>query len=135
MKFDLKTQQTEAINYFNKLLENECRCEIKEVKKKRSVSQNAYLHVCISLFAVSTGYTLEEAKTLLKRNCPFMVYEKNNVKFLKNTSTMNSKELTDFIEYIRNFSARQNIFIPSSEDYLLHQFEIDKEIESQKTYT
>ena len=103
-------------------------------KPKRSASQNAYLHVCISIYAIELGYTLDEAKTLLKRLCPFMVYEKNGFKFIKKTSGMDSKELTDFIDWIRNHAAQQNINIPTSEEYNLNRHGIDVEIAKQKRY-
>ena len=103
-------------------------------KPKRSASQNAYLHVCISIYAIELGYTLEEAKTLLKRMCHFMVYEKNGYKFIKKTSGMSSNELTDFIEWIRNHSAQQGIDIPTSEEYNSNRHNIDMEIAKQKQY-
>lgn len=116
------------------LIGNNKRVEVKEVRQKRSLSHNAYLHVCVSLFAIEFGYTLDEAKTLLKRNCEFMRYSKNEMQFLKKTSLMDSKELTEFIEWIRNYSGLQGLYIPTSEEYLTNRFEIDKNISNHKTY-
>ena len=56
-----------AETYFKKLLEAKKKIELKEIKAKRSIKHNAYLHVCITLFAIEFGYTIEESKTLLKR--------------------------------------------------------------------
>ena len=52
------------------LLSKKCIIELKEKKKPRTLSQNAYLHVCITLFAIAFGYDLENAKYLLKSMCP-----------------------------------------------------------------
>lgn len=41
--------------------------DIKEVKPKRSLNQNAFLHLLISAFGAHFGWSLEEAKSLYKR--------------------------------------------------------------------
>lgn len=116
------------------LIDKGAKIELKEIKGKRTIRQNSYLHVCISLFAIEFGYTLDEAKTLLKRQCEFMKYSKNGQLFLKRTREMDTKELTEFIEWIRNYSSQQGLYLPTSEEYLLYRFEIDKEIEQNKNY-
>ena len=109
--------KNKAETYFNKLLDTQKKIELKEIKAKRSIKHNAYLHVCITLFAIEFGYTIEEAKTLLKRDCEFMRYEKNGIVFLKATRKMLSDELSKFIEWIRNYSSKQGCYIPTSEEY------------------
>ena len=136
MLFDLNelTDAVKAAVHFNKLIEKKCVIELSEKKPKRSLNQNSYLHVCITLFAIEFGYTLAEAKTLLKRNCSFMVYEKNGVKFLRQTSKQDSRELTEFIEFIRNYASVQGLYIPTSEEYILNQISIDKSIYNNKHF-
>lgn len=116
------------------LVGNKKKVDLKAIRNARSMSQNSYLHVCISLFAIEFGYTLEESKTFLKRECSFMIYEKNNSLFLKKTSKMNSKELTEFIEWLRNYASENGLYIPSSEEYIENRFNIDQEIDKFKTY-
>lgn len=128
--FELKKAET----YFNKLKEGRAKIELTKKKEKRTVRQNAYLHVCISLFAIEYGYTLEEAKTLLKRECNFMTYEKNGSKFLKRTRDLDTEKLTHFIEWIRTYSSKNGYYIPTSEEYITNSFEIDRMIEAQKNY-
>jgi hypothetical protein len=108
--------------------------ELTEIREKRTLTQNSYLHVCISIFAIEFGYTLDEAKTLLKRNCSFMVYEKNGDKFLKRTRGMDSKELTDFIDWIRDYSGMQGCYIPTPDEYRQNKRQIDDHISSHKRY-
>lgn len=136
MKLDLSNEfeSKKAKTYFNTLLKNNKKIELKEIKLNRTIKHNAYLHVCITLFAIEFGYTLDEAKTLLKRECKFMMYEKNSKLFLKKTSKMKSDELSKFIEFIRNYSSKQGCYIPTSEEYKENRFTIDKHIESNKTY-
>jgi hypothetical protein len=108
--------------------------ELSEKKKKRTIKQNSYMHVLFSLLAIELGYTLEETKTVLKRECPFMVYDKEGMKFLKRTRDLNTKELTDFIEWVRNYAGKIGIYLPSSEEYLIDQTSINKEISQNKQY-
>ena len=120
--------------YFNKLCEGKTPFELRKPRKKKSIQNNAYLHVCITLYAIEYGYTLEEAKTLLKRNCSFMVYEKNGDLFLKRVRDLDNKECADFTTWIRNQASKQGLYLPTPEEYILHQFEIDKQISSNKEY-
>jgi hypothetical protein len=90
--------------------------------------------VLITLFAIETGYTLDEAKTLLKRECEFMRYKKNKQVFLKRTRDLEVSELADFITWIRSYAGMNGIFLPSSEDYLRNWEQLEKEIENHKQY-
>jgi len=121
-KFKLKVES---------FIESEYIVDLKIKRLKRSLRHNAYLHVCITLFAIEFGYSLNEAKTLLKREGN-LIYHKNGKSFLKQTRSMDSKELTDFIEWIRNYSGKNGIYIPTSKEYLQHQIEIDKTINQYK---
>ena len=121
-------------DYANLLISKEYKVSLQKIIPKRTIQQNKYLHVCITLFAIEFGYTLEESKTLLKRLCDFMKYEKNGNKFLKKTSLLDSGELTKFIEWIRNYAGMNGLYIPTSEEYISNRFEIDREIEKSKQY-
>ena len=116
------------------LLSKKCIIELKEKKKERTVSQNAYLHVCITLFAIESGDNLEDAKQLLKRSCHFMhTFDGDKIK-TKLTRDLNTQELTDFIEWIRTFSAMQGNYIPTPDEYIQNKFAIDSEINKFKEY-
>jgi HD superfamily phosphodiesterase len=116
------------------LLSKKCIIELKEKKKTRTVSQNAYLHVCITLFAIESGNHIEDAKQLLKRACHFMhTFDGEKIK-TKLTRDLNTQELTDFIEWIRTFSAMQGNYIPTADEYRENKFAIDSEIEKNKNY-
>lgn len=119
---------------FEYLCENEKIIELMACRKSRSISQNSYLHVVISLYSIEFGYTLNEAKTDLKRVCGFMTYEKNGNRYLKETSKMNSVDLTYFIDFIRNYASQNGLYIPTSDEYLENRYSIDNEINKFKEY-
>ena len=109
--------------------------ELKEKRKKRTISQNAYMHVLFSIYGMETGYTSDEAKTVLKRACTkLMIYEKNGDKFLKGTSELSKDECQVFIDWIRNFASAQGIHLPSSDEYLENQHEIQIELDRNCGY-
>ena len=105
-----------------------------ERKKPRTVRANAYMHVCITLWAIEYGYTIEEAKTHLKRNCPGMTYEKGGEMFLKRTRDMDTAELAKFIDWIRNYAGAQGLYIPDADEYKAMKWEIDNEIQRHSEY-
>ena len=136
MKFDLNIslERNKYDTYSDKLKLSNSKVELKKLGNKRSISINSYLHVCISIYAIEFGYTLAEAKTMLKRECEFMVYEKNGLKFLVETSKQNNDECSKFVEWIRNYSSKQGLYIPDAEEYKENKFSIDREIDKHKTY-
>lgn len=135
MKLDLSTDfdLNKFRMYAKKLIEKGSKVELKEIKPRRTLSQNSYAHVVFSLFAIETGYTLQEIKTLMKRDFG-CVYEKSGQKFLKSTSDMDTAELSGLIEFTRDKAAKQMIYIPSADEYKAQSFEIDKLIEQHKNY-
>jgi type IV secretory pathway VirJ component len=136
MKLNLSNpfDKNKAIVYFNKLIEKKAKIELSEINQARSLSANAYMHVCIALMSIEWGNTLDEQKTDLKRACNFMHYEKNGKRYLKRTRDLDSRECVEFIEFIRNYAAIQGLYIPTSEEYLYNKFDIDREIERNKQY-
>jgi len=129
-----QTDVNKAETYLRKLIEGKYKVELKKIVPKRSNKLNSYLHICITLYAIEFGYTLYEAKTFLKRQCDFMVYEKDGIKYLKQTSKLNNEECSRFVEFIRNFSAQNGCYIPDASEYLENKFNIDKEISNFKQY-
>ena len=123
-----------ADNYYMKLKEGNKKIELRNVPDNRSLKINSYLHVVITLYAIHFGYTLNEAKVLLKRNCHFMVYEKDGDKFLKETSKMDNLECSNFVDWIRNYGGVNGCYIISAEEYKQNKFAIDKEINNYKQF-
>ena len=136
MKYDLSIQHD--ISKFkakvDKLIADKKKVELKAIRQVRTVQQNKYLHVLFTLYGIEVGLTIEESKTLVKRTCPFMVYEKNNIKFLKRTSQLNTEEMTKFIEWFRTWSSQQGIYLPNAEEYIMQKLFIDNEIERHQEF-
>jgi hypothetical protein len=63
------------------------------------------------------------------------MYEwKDDFKVVKQTRKMDTKQLTEFIEWIRTFAGMQGCYIPTPQEYIENRFEIDKSIEQHKEY-
>lgn len=124
-----------AMTWLKNAIEKGKVVDMTEKRKKRTLSQNSYMHVIFDLFALEFGYTKKEAKDLLKRKCiELMRYEKNGEEFFRGTSDLSKDEGQVFIDWVLTFAAMQGCYIPSSEEYLQNQFEIDKEISRNKIY-
>lgn len=109
--------------------------ELTEKKPVRTLSQNSYLHVCITLFAIEYGTSLFGAKVFLKEQCGFMVILKNGKKDYRSTTDLDTLEMNKFIEWIRNYSAIElGCYIPTPDEYIQNRFEIDREIDKFKEY-
>lgn len=62
-----------------------------------------------------------------------MIYEKEKTKFLRSTADLDSKEMTEFIDWIRTFSSEQfGAYIPTPDEFLQNEFEIKKQLEHVK---
>jgi hypothetical protein len=136
MKYNLSnnTDKIAAQVKLNHLKNRGVEIELKEIKPLRSLQANKYLHVCLCLYGIEFGYTLEEVKTDMKRMCNFMTYKKNGKKYLRHTSQMQSDELTKFIEWIRNYSAQNGFYILSADEYKLNRTSIDNDIEKHREW-
>lgn len=134
MIYDLSKEESKARFYFDKLVEKKSIIELKERKEKRTLNQNSYLHVLFSLFGIETGYTLNESKQIIKGNCQFMIYEKSGKAFLKSTADLDTKEMTDFITWFRNYAGMNGIYLPTPEEYQKGHLDYEKVIEQNKRY-
>lgn len=136
MKYNLSNtlDKKQAETKFKWLCEKGKEIELTEKRKVRTIQQNKYLHVLFCIWGLEYGYTLDESKTTIKRNCPFGCYEKKGEKFLIKTSKMDTKELTVFIDWFRNWSANNGFYLLSSEEYLIEKTRIDREIEKSKQH-
>jgi hypothetical protein len=133
MRYNLKgeVQRDKAKAYLEKLSAKGAQCEIVEKRKPRTQSQNGYYYALIALFAVETGYTKEEAHTLVKRKMG-LVYEKNGQKFLKSTAKLDTKEMAAFTEKFRNWSASNGIYLPGPDEYWHNENDYQEIIEKNE---
>lgn len=132
-----------AIEKFKFLIGKGKIIELKEKRKIRSISQNNYLHLILSWFALEMGETLEYTKKeTFKRevNSDIFLYDFINRKTgeirkeLKSTSIIDTKEMTTAIDRFRNFASKNfGIYLPDPED-LINLREMERQIDNQKQY-
>lgn len=136
MKYDLSNNydKEKFIEKYNTVKNSNHKIELRIIREKRSIKQNAYLHILITLFAIEFGFTIEEAKILLKRYCHFMDYIKKGQNFLKRTRDLDITEIAEFIGWIRNYSSIRGCYLPTAEEYLINQFKINQEIDKNKEF-
>ena len=100
--------------------------EIKKRHRPRSLAQNNYLHMCLSLFASEFGFTLEEVKyDIFKKKCNpeiFVSKRKNRrgqeISYIRSSSDLDTAEMTQAIERFRNFSAMEaSLYIPAPDEH------------------
>lgn len=109
--------------------------EIKKVREQRTIQQNKYVHVLFQMFGSELGYTLEEAKIVVKRQFNDMfVYRKNGNPFMLSTADLSKDQMTEFIERFRNWSAQNGYYLPSADEYTQNWTHYNNEIEKAKGY-
>lgn len=108
---------------FKWLLDNKKTIELKEKKKRRSISQNRYLHLILSWFGVEFGYTLEEVKQeIFKKHVNAEIFyqgEKNGIVKIeewRSTASLDTGEMTTAIDRFRDFSAKNGCYLPEPKD-------------------
>ena len=131
---NIPEQKEKAIERFQWLLSNGKRIELKEKKAKRSISQNAYLHLVMSWFGLEFGYTLEEVKQEIFKKAvnPEIFYEGEKDGIVKierwrSTADLNTGEMTTAIDRFRDFSAKHGCYLPEPKD-LSYLEEIENEL-------
>ena len=145
MKYDLsKPLDRDRINERVKsLIEIEAFVELRKINEKRTLSQNSYLHLLFSWFAIEYGERVDFVKQyIFKRvvNKEIFLSEHINHKTgliredWKSTKDLDTAEMTLSIQRFRDYSSKQaNIYLPEpNETEYLKQIEI--EIERNKQY-
>jgi hypothetical protein len=120
MKYDLgiKSEKSAAFRYFVRLANGKKTVEIKRYVKGRSLNQNSYLHFLLGAFGEHFGYTLEESKTIYKRevNQGIYAYKKEGVWFLRSSADLNVEEMTRSIERFRQYSKDAGYPLPAADN-------------------
>lgn len=130
-----------AIVKFKHLIETKKVFELKEKFKRRSISQNSYLHLLFGWFALETGYTTEEVKQEIFKKIvnPNMFYEGEfgdliKIERWRSTSSLNTQEMTLCIDRFRDYSSKEaGIYLPEPKELSLLQ-EIEIQVKNNKQY-
>lgn len=130
MKYDLNddNQRGKFFAYLSKLEKSKCVVELKKINPTRSNLQNRYLHAIIGIFANDEGFTIKQAKTVLKDALKWTEIKKGKKVYLE-TSEMDTKELSDKSEEMRVFLNEHGYNVPTPEMFRLMQYEIENQVE------
>lgn len=126
----------------NDLYKKKAIVELTEKKRKRTLSQNSYLHYLLGYYAMETGNTIEYVKReYFKRLCnPSLFLTPRQDKYLgevndyRSSAVLSTAEMTQAIERFRNWSASEcGIYLPSPDEEAFLQ-SIELELERHKDY-
>lgn len=144
MYFDL-TKEVNVKRFLTRvqwLIEKQKQVDVTEKREKRTLSQNSYLYLLLTWFAIETGNTVEFVKQeYFKKLCnsDIFTFEKED-KFLKtvqvvrSSSDIDTKQMTIAIDRFRNWSAVEaGIYLPepNNEQFLEH---IQQEMQRQRQW-
>lgn len=108
--------------------------ELKAKRERRSISQNSYLHLLFSWFALETGYTTDEVKQDIFKKIvnPNTFYEGEFGKLIKierwrSTASLSTEEMTLCINRFRDYASKEaGIYLPEPTDLvMIRQLEIE----------
>ena len=128
MKYDLKKEfkRRSAIAYFKKLLDKNELIELRKIKGKRSLDQNALYWLYLTCLEVETGHDRNDSHFHFA--CEFLGYKKITI-FGKeqikpeSTTKQDTKQFTIYLKKIVNFALLDlNIVMPNPEDKRLQDF-------------
>lgn len=121
----------------DKLVKSGATVELTEKKPNRTLPQNNYLHLILTYFAITCGYTLEETKKdyfKILCNKDLFVVEKDHEMIgkyisLRSSADLTTEEMTLAINRFKNYSAENGLPLPNSEDwhFLNHIRNLEKE--------
>lgn len=121
----------------DKLVKSGATVELTEKKPNRTLPQNNYLHLILTYFAITCGYTLEETKKdyfkILCNKDLFVVEKDHEIigKYisLRSSADLTTEEMTLAINRFKNYSAENGLPLPNSEDwhFLNHIRNLEKE--------
>lgn len=112
--------------YVNRLFKERALVEVKKKNPRRTLAQNAYLHLLLGYFGSEYGCSLEEAKLdYYKRTCNRDLFERTTVNrkgkevtFLRSSAELTTSEMRLSIDRFRNWSSSvAGIYLPSADEH------------------
>jgi len=133
-----------AIEKIKHFIANKKVFELKEKRKRRSISQNSYLHLILSGFALETGYTADEVKQEIFKKIvnPNTFYDgefEGKISGLKierwrSTASLDTAEMTLCIDRFRDYASKEaGIYLPEPKDLILLQ-DLEIQVNNQNQY-
>ncbi|WP_426473402.1 hypothetical protein [Chryseobacterium balustinum] len=144
MIFDLSNPQMrkKAIRRIQHLLDKNAKIEVLEKKKNRTYSQNNYLHLILSHYALEYGDTLAEIKLEhFKKKVNPDIFKTTHINYVtgeeredwRSSANLSTEEFSLATERFRNYSAQTlGLYLPEPKD-LIHLEEIKNKIEQHES--
>ena len=143
MRYDLSDnfQAAQAKAKFGTFLQNGSVIELTE-KRSRTLSQNAYLHVCLGCVALELGESMDYVKRQyfkLLCNGDLFIRQRHDkilqreVKVLRSSADLTKEEMSIALDRFLSWSAEQGIYLPSPDEKEVI-FAMQNEIERNKRY-
>lgn len=127
-------------DYVRRLYNRRGVIEVRDVRPRRTVPQNSYLHLLLGYFGTLYGCSLEEAKVdFYKRTCNRDIFQRTKVNkfgktvtYLRSSADLSVSEMTLSITRFRNWAASEaEIYLPDANTgamiYMQQAVERDKE--------
>lgn len=119
------SERSKIEDRLTKLIKSGSTVELIEKKPNRTLPQNNYLHLILTYFAITCGYTLEETKKdyfkILCNKDLFVVEKDHEIigKYisLRSSADLTTEEMTLAINRFKNYSADNGLPLPNSEDW------------------
>jgi len=131
--------RTKGIDYFKKLIDGKEPFDLVKPQRKRTIQQNSYFHVACKYIASLSGETTQDIKDkrVKAKWCRDVFYipldEEHN--YCRSSATLTKEEMSLVIERMIIFAAQDlEIRVPTSEEYIIHQDEINGEINRNKQF-
>lgn len=129
-EFSKTYDQQKALEYLNKLIKAESKCEVKKINPRRSLSANRYIHVIIAIWAKEYGYFMDEAKQTIKHALNYYKVNDRGALIYDKTSEMSSADLSVFTDKFRDWSAINGLYLCTPDEYYLEQIYFDNLIDN-----
>ena len=130
----------EAQKFLAQLTVDGKRVSIKEVKPRRSLPQNAYLHLLLGAFGAHFGMTLEEAKSVYKMlpgNKEIYHYTKDmngkTFEFVRSSANLDKPTMQKTIDTLREWSAKMGYPLPEATQHVWLD-SLQNEVERNERY-
>lgn len=115
----LTLNNIERFQDYLKSISGEVRLTIGRYYPERTTEQNKYYWgVVLKVISDETGYTPDEIHEIMKYKFLRKELEHKGQKYayVRSTTALDTKEMTDYIEQIRDYWATQGIYIPDANE-------------------
>lgn len=129
-----KQKHQELGNFLRQLPEAEYVVQVKKNRPIRSLSANAYYHLCLKIIAIQTGHDTDELhETMkLKFNSVLINFPKGGSQIIgKSTKDLDTKEFGAYINRVKQWALDEfQIVIPNPKDLdYMKQIELENQYE------